>query len=365
MKFICYNNWNQLSSSSAALFTQAENHSLFFSRHWFENIVVSALDDKQKLLLACVIDENTDNESSVLAILPLITRENKEWTSLCHSYSALFSLLLAENQQQETLNCLCLGLKTLSFDYLTIQPVAEDDENIQKLQLTMESCGFSCHRRFRFYNWFHRTQGQSFTDYVAERPSKVRNTIVRKQRKLEREHGYEIRLHISDDIEKALTEYHDIYKVSWKANEQYEQIVQGFTHKASNSGWTRLAILYLDDHPVAAHLWYVVNRKASIFRLVYDQSWQQYSPGSILMAYLMEYVIDTDKVEEIDFLTGNERYKQDWMSERRERWELTFVKKPEDDSKTMANTKAKTKTKSEFKAKLLSTISRTIKKLCQ
>ena len=115
--------------------------------------------------------------------------------------------------------------------------------------------------------------------------------------------------------------------MSWKANEQYEQIVQGFTDRASKSGWTRLAILYIDGQPVAAHLWFVVNRKASIFRLVYDEAWKQYSPGSILMAYLMEYVIDTDKVEEIDFLTGNDRYKQDWMPERRERSELTFAMK--------------------------------------
>lgn len=40
----------------------------------------------------------------------------------------------------------------------------------------------------------------------------------------------------------------------------------------------------------------------------------------------MEHVIDTDQVEEIDFLTGNEAYKQDWMSERRERFALSCVK---------------------------------------
>ena len=51
------------------------------------------------------------------------------------------------------------------------------------------------------------------------------------------------------------------------------------------------------------------------------------------MSYLMEYVIDTDKVDEIDFLTGNDRYKQDWMSERRERWELTCVRKSEPEVK--------------------------------
>ena len=32
----------------------------------------------------------------------------------------------------------------------------------------------------------------------------------------------------------------------------------------------------------------------------------------------MQHVIDTDGVEQIDYLIGNERYKQDWMSERRQ-----------------------------------------------
>jgi hypothetical protein len=43
----------------------------------------------------------------------------------------------------------------------------------------------------------------------------------------------------------------------------------------------------------------------------------------------MEYVIDTDKVEEIDFLTGNDAYKQEWMSDRRECFALSCVKKVE------------------------------------
>ena len=57
-------------------------------------------------------------------------------------------------------------------------------------------------------------------------------------------------------------------------------------------------------------------------------AWKQYSPGSILTRFLMEYVIDTDKVDEIDFLTGNERYKQDWMSQRKARWEFVCGNNP-------------------------------------
>ena len=45
------------------------------------------------------------------------------------------------------------------------------------------------------------------------------------------------------------------------------------------------------------------------------------------MAFLMQHVIDNDKVDEIDFLTGNDAYKQDWMSERRARWRLNCINK--------------------------------------
>ncbi len=56
---------------------------------------------------------------------------------------------------------------------------------------------------------------------------------------------------------------------------------------------------------------------------------KHYSPGSILTAYLIQYVIDTAEANKIDFLNGNEAYKQDWMTERRERWGLVFFKPPQ------------------------------------
>lgn len=34
----------------------------------------------------------------------------------------------------------------------------------------------------------------------------------------------------------------------------------------------------------------------------------------------MEHVIDVDNVHEVDYLTGDDAYKKDWMSDRRERW---------------------------------------------
>jgi hypothetical protein len=190
----------------------------------------------------------------------------------------------------------------------------------------MASVGFNCEPYFRNYNWIYHTRGQSFDEYMSARPSKLRNTILRKQRKLQREHGYEIRLFKDDEVMQAMPDYYTVYSASWKSNEQLVEFVDSVVEGFSTEGWVRLVILYVKGLPVAAQLWFVHNRKASIFRLAYDEAWKKYSTGSILTQYLMEYVIDTDKVKEIDFLTGNDAYKQDWMSERRKRFALCFVR---------------------------------------
>ena len=193
----------------------------------------------------------------------------------------------------------------------------------------MESSGLSCMRYARFFNWFHPLQDQTFTEYMNDRPSRVRNTIARKQRKFEREHGYDIRLYTGGDVQKAMPDFDRVYAASWKTKEQHSDVMAGFIARFSTLDWTRLAILYIKGEPVAAQIWFVAHKKASIFKLAYDETWKRYSPGSILTQYLMERVINADKVEEIDFLTGNDRYKQEWMSERRQRWRMVFTHKLE------------------------------------
>ena len=320
MEFVCYTDWNQLPESANALFDDGSRASIFFSRPWFENLTTTVLQDDQSLLLACVVEGD-----EILAILPLVRRGDHLF-SLTHLYSSLYGLLLVPRDQQEILQCLARGIKQMSVDSLRLDPVAEDDPDLQMLQQVMESSGIESHRRFRFYNWIHRVQGQSFKDYMASRPSRVRNTIARKLRKLKREHGYEIRLYTDQSLQQALADYNTVYRSSWKAFEQFDDFIEGLAYSLSAAGWLRLAILYIEDKPAAAQFWFVAHGKASIFKLVYDEAWKQYSPGSILISYLMEHVIDIDKVEEIDFLTGNDAYKQDWMTERRVRWGISFVK---------------------------------------
>ena len=322
MEFKCFNWWDQLPPHSDTLFAQAEKESLFFSLPWYKNLTTTSLKKDQSLVIASVIDD--DNKP--LAILPLINDNSGNWVSLNHvMLTSLYTLILAQadkQQQQSTIECLAKGLSQLSLQSLMLAPIAENDEPIRLLRLALESYGFECNRFLRFANWYHLVEEQTGDDYMASRPSILRNTIARKQRKLAREHNYQIRLYTDKIPQSVLEDYYAVFKASWKPKEIYRETISGFIRTVSQQGWTRLAILYIDKQPAAAQLWFVVHKKANIFKLAYDESWKNYSPGSILTQYLMKYVIDQDKVKEIDFLTGNDRYKHDWMTQRRQRWRL-------------------------------------------
>lgn len=317
MQFICYSAWNQLPESADALFAEAEKESLFLSRPWFENLAAAALERNQSLLLACVAEDRR-----VLAILPLMRRADGSCEPLSTTVTPLYSLLLADKERDEIIACLVGGLRRLPNRIHRYLPLDADDDAMNGLQRAMEADGFDCQRSFRFFNWVHAVEGASFAQYMAARPSRLRNTIARKSRKLAREHGYDIRLFMRDDLPRALTDYQAVFRSSWQGSEHYAGFIPGLVNRAAAQGWLRLAILYIAGQPAAAQLWFIAHRRASIFRLAFDKAWKGYSPGSILTGYLMERVIDVDQAEEIDFLTGNDSYKRDWTSRRRKRWVL-------------------------------------------
>jgi hypothetical protein len=280
------------------------------------------LDPGQRLVLACALDRGR-----LVAALPLRVKDDDSWHALSTFHTSLFTLLLCETAPQHAVQCLADGLAQLPFDSLRIEPVADDDHAIELLRQAMTARGFEVQRLFHFVNWSHRLHGQSFEQYFSARPSQLRNTIVRKHRKLQREHDLDFRLYTDAPPDRVMQDYLSVFRASWKDGERFPGFVPALVDMAARAGWLRLALLYVDESPAAAQIWFVAHDRASIFRLAYDERWGHYSPGSLLTAFMMEHAIDRDRVRSLDFLTGNEVYKQDWMSERSERVRLIFTRR--------------------------------------
>ena len=88
----------------------------------------------------------------------------------------------------------------------------------------------------------------------------------------------------------------------------------------------RLGVAYAEGAAVAAQLWTVEGNTAWIHKLAHTEESKPLSPGTTLTAALFAHVIDGDRVALVDFGTGNDGYKRDWMEQVRPRYRLDMLR---------------------------------------
>jgi hypothetical protein len=156
--------------------------------------------------------------------------------------------------------------------------------------------------------------GRSFAEYWAARPGQLRETVRRKGRK-----GV-VDLHIATEFSGTdWAAYESVYRLSWKPGEGSPEFLRQFAMAEGAAGRLRLGVARIAGKPVAAQFWTVEAGTAFIHKLAHDELAKKHSPGTLLSAALFEHVIDRDKVSEIDFGTGDDPYKRDWMEAVRTR----------------------------------------------
>lgn len=210
-------------------------------------------------------------------------------------------------------------------DFITFQPLNAEKKWINGLQKAFVQNGFFTLKFFCFGNWYQPVSENGFLPYWADRPSALRGSVSRGKRRLDAAGNWRIDIHTPysharlGSIDDAIIAYEKVYSHSWKSPEPCANFIPGLVRMAAQQGWLRLGILWLDGKPAAAQLWFVDNGKASIYKLAYTQGLERFSVGSVLTAALMQHVMDLDQVKEVDYLSGDDAYKADWMSHRRER----------------------------------------------
>lgn len=161
--------------------------------------------------------------------------------------------------------------------------------------------------------------GRSFADYLAGLPGPLRTTLKRKSGRVD------CTIHHTFS-ETVWDSYVSIYKDSWKPEEGSPDFLRAFAQAEGAAGRLRLGLAMIDNEPVAAQLWTVESGTAYIHKLAHRESARTASPGTVLSAALFAHVIDHDHVDLVDFGTGNDAYKQDWMEDVRPRYQLEALR---------------------------------------
>lgn len=149
----------------------------------------------------------------------------------------------------------------------------------------------------------------SFADYWALRPGRLRATYKRKAHS----HPLAIAIHDQiDDIRWAALE--TVFAASWRPRGGDDfAFLRAFAQREAMAGRLRMGLAHAGDQPVAVELWTIDQGTAYIHKLAFAESHAKASPGTQLSYAMFRYAIEDAHVRSIDFGTGDNGYKANWM----------------------------------------------------
>jgi len=181
-----------------------------------------------------------------LMVYPVLVKQNKTVFGLNTSlsnFSTLYSIefspifLKKDLNENDLLSGFFSKLKNdFKWDVLNIGLLSdrqtESDTPFQK-HLTACQNNFSLvDKYYHSVNWMAHINNHDFANYLTERPQRLQNTLRRKSKKLHENTSPEIVIYDNmDNIEKAIEDYQEIYKSSWKEAEYSPDFIHNFIRK--------------------------------------------------------------------------------------------------------------------------------------
>ena len=264
-------------------------------------------------------------------------REGGAWSSLSNYYTGVYGPqgdsrhLTAEDWAQAARKMRQWpGGGVVSFE-----PLDADSAWLPAFKQGARRAGYRIWDEPAFGNWFQPVEPGVHLAYWVSRPSALRNTVDRAMRKLDRAGDWRVEIFASGSdngladataLSRMTDAYLSVYANSWKPQEPNPGFMPAFIALAARHGCLRLGVLWFQGRPLAAQIWLVYpGHSAQIFKLAHVKGEEKWSAGSVLTAELARHCIDRDNVTELDFLSGDDAYKADWMGSRRERVRLVLA----------------------------------------
>ena len=267
-----------------------------------------------------VVTEN-GHPTTILPVRQVTKGRSRSVESLANYYSSLYVPLRTKTSSPLALQKALAAAMHSDPDTNTMRfaPMDPDSHDYKQLMSSLRTLGWIPFSYYCFGNWFLRVKG-NWNDYLRERSANLRSNVKRRCKVFADEGGTLELATGGASIEDAISAFQAVYASSWKSPEPYPDFIPSLIRHLASNGMLRLGLARLNGQAIAAQLWIVSGTRASIYKVAYDEAFASYAPGTVLTSFLMQSVIERDHIEEVDFLIGDDKYKQLWMSDRRERW---------------------------------------------
>ncbi len=308
-----HDNFLSVQDTARGKLDRETQESLFDRLDWIDTLNRYALKDKQLSIF-----QASTNEAE--AWLPMMGKKYGHLEPLANWYNFIWRPIYC-GQYDEVTKLALLGqiakLAKKSAYRITLSPIPDEQDETRHLANAFRQAGWIVSKNQCDVNHVVHIKGRSFDEYWRTRPGQLRSTVKRKSKK------NDVSIRIEHDFsEESWRDYEHIYAKSWKPGEGNPEFLKQLAIQESDAGCLRLGLAYIDGQCVAAQFWTVENGEALIHKLAHDEAYLSASPGTLLSAGMFQYVIDVDHVDLIDFGTGDDKYKSDWMEEVRPRYQL-------------------------------------------
>jgi hypothetical protein len=316
--------FRRLAGGLARLFERAAEDSFFALPAWYDLVARHGVPQgseirvytDERLGSATALLLRTDNPEQKRHLTSLANAYSVEHGVIClpetnldTGFSAILAEILAERPRWERLSLIELDPRHASYDAAT--------RSLRRSRFLVE-CAFNSG------TWYEETATLDFAEYLADRPSELRNTWRRKRIRLER--GNRLSASFFSDpegIDQAIADYLTIYAASWKPPEYFPDFIPALIRLAAELGALRLGIYYIDGMPAAAQFWILWCGRAVIYKLAHAKQFDDLSLGTLLTMEMAQRVLTEDRPCEITLGRGDDPYKKLWLPRRRERWGIT------------------------------------------
>lgn len=220
-------------------------------------------------------------------------------------------------------------VKTYKMQLIQMGPIHGNSKNIPIIESYLERSNVKSVVKYMTDAPYVDTNS-SFEEYCEKKISKKMLQDVKRTIKRLEEAGEIEYLKVnqkSNNKSKVISEYFEdyfeIYDRQWPDNRfrsdfRWKEFYESFANKALHKGFFELAILKLNGKPIAMHYGFLFQKSRYYFTPTYDVKYKKYSPGKILLYYLIKDSFE-ERVE-FDFQNGPEPYKYEWTNKVQQRF---------------------------------------------
>lgn len=263
---------------------------------------------------------HAEGEVGAQAWMFLVARDARRVAALANWYSFSWNPIFLGNPDREAQRTMLTAIARLMKKDVAMAdfyPVTLDDGMAPLFMGAFRAAGWIAFRRAYGARYDLELSGRDFAHYWAERPGQLRTTIKRKA------HRTPLNIRIADSF--SADDWHAyvaIHARSWKEPDPGLPFLRALAEREGAAGALRFGFAELHGKPIATQLWTIDHGRALIHKLAHDRAHDSLSPGTLLGHAMFAHAIDSDGVTRIDYGTGDNSYKADWMERREVLWRV-------------------------------------------